>query len=67
MSMISVTRFGEISPLWQNYKVLSAVLRVHLVFGKLLKLLLLKCFTIGHAFIVVDGQRLNNNIADWSH
>ena len=32
---ISVTRFGEISPLWQNYKSLWAIFwMAYLVFGK---------------------------------
>ena len=39
-------------------KVLGAFLKAHLLFGKILILLLLKCFTIGQVFIVVDGQIL---------
>ena len=39
-------------------KVLGAFLMAQLVFGKILMLLLLKFFTIGQVFIVVDGQIL---------
>ena len=39
----SVTRFGKISPLWHNYKVLGKLLRVYLVFGKMLIKLRVKC------------------------
>ena len=33
----SVTRFGEIPPIWQNFKIIMQFLRVQLVLGKLLK------------------------------
>ena len=32
----SVTRFGEISPLWQNFQSLGQFLKVNLLFGKIL-------------------------------
>ena len=32
----SVSRFGEISPLWQNFQSLGQFLKVNLLFGKIL-------------------------------
>ena len=53
----SVTRFDEISPHWQNFKsYLGKILRVNLVFGKMLILPWQKCDAIGQVFIVVDAQ-----------
>ena len=46
LASASVTRCGEISPLWQNLKVFGPFLRVYLVFGKMLNLL----WDICHAF-----------------
>ena len=37
--VVSVTRFGKIPPLWHNFKSLGQILRVYLVFGKMLILL----------------------------
>ena len=62
-----MTRFGEISPLWLNFKSLGQFIRVYLVFGKILILLYQKCFSIWHVFIVVHGPILENNLAIWSH
>ena len=42
-------------------KVSGNILRVYLVFGKMLIQLRRKCFTIGQVFIVADGQILSNN------
>ena len=57
----SVTRFGEISPLWHNLKVLrSTFLRA-------------KCWSycgknvLAQVFIAVDGKILSNILAIWSH
>ena len=61
-----VTRFGEISPLWQNFKSLWAIfLMVHLLFCKVL-VQLWHFYAIGQIVIVVNGQRLNSYIATWS-
>ena len=61
-----VTRFGEISPLWQNFKSLWAIfLMVHLLFCKIL-VQLWHFYAIGQIVIVVNGQRLNSYIATWS-
>ena len=43
----SVTRFGEISPLWHNFKSLWLFLRVNFVLGKILNL-------IGQIFMMFD-------------
>ena len=48
----SVTRFGEISPLWQKYKSIQ-------VFGQI-------CDIIGLIIIVANGQILKNNLTTWS-
>ena len=53
--MSSVTRFGEISPLWHDYKIIGQFFKVYLVFGKMLILLWQKCYAIGQVFIVVDS------------
>jgi len=64
---ISVTRFGEISPLCQNFKSLWAIFWMsYLVFGKLLSRLW-HFYATGQIFIVVNGQRLHSNKAIWSH
>ena len=59
----SVTRFGEILPLWQNLKSFWAIFwMAYLVFGK--RLYQLRHFyATGQVVIVVNGQRLNSNIA----
>ena len=43
----SVTRFGEISPLWLGLEILWQLFNFYLVFGKILNLLL-QMFSIGH-------------------
>ena len=50
----SVTRFGEISPLWTTFFGHSP--RIYFVFGKILNLLWQKFYVIGQIFIVVNGQ-----------
>ena len=52
----SVTRFGEISPLWRNLKSLRQNFSVYLEFGIILVLLWQECLAIRQVFIVVDGQ-----------
>ena len=44
---ISATRFGEIPPLWKDYKSCAFFLRVYLVFGKTLNLLWQNLYAIG--------------------
>ena len=76
-STSSVTRFGEISPLWQQkFKSLAILtslfslwqfLQVSLVFGKILNLLWQSLKAIGQFFIVVNSQILKNDLAIWSH
>ena len=55
--------FDQCDQIWQNLyqfgsilKFLGKILRVYLVFGKMLILLRLNCLTIGQVFIVADGQ-----------
>ena len=59
----SVTRFGEISPLCQNFESLWAIFGMsHLVFGKLLSRLW-HFYATGQLVILVNGYRLNSNKA----
>ena len=51
---VSVTRFGEFSPLWQNLK-------------KFFNLLWRILFTVPQVFIDVNGQILKNKLAIWPH
>ena len=67
----SVTRFGEISPLWQNFTTLAKFHhfgKIIIVLGnfqmlyldsKMLNLLWKYKFAVGHVFIIVNGQILN--------
>ena len=62
-----MTRFGEISPLWQNFKSLWAIVWVaYFVFVKLLYQLW-RFYANGQIVTAVNGQRLNSKIAIWSH
>ena len=54
----SVTRFGEISALWQNLQSLGQLSGVYLLFGKILNLLWQILYTFGQIFIDVNGQML---------
>ena len=65
--VISVTRFGDISPFWQNLQSLGHFLRPYLLFGKNLDLLWLNWYAIWQIFIDVIGQMLKNNLSIWSH
>ena len=59
-----VTRFGEFSPLGKIFEVLGAY---YLLFGKILNLLWQILHTFGPNFIDVNGQKLKNKLAIWSH
>ena len=60
--MGSVTRFGEISPLWQKLTSLWQI------FDSLfLSWLWLICDIIGPIFIIAKGQILKNNLTNWSN
>ena len=60
--MGSVTRFGEISPLWQKLTSLWQI------FDSLFpSWLWLICDIIGPIFIIAKGQILKNNLTNWSH
>ena len=71
------TEFGgrvQCDQIWRKFatfgtilKVLGKIVRVYLVFGKILIVLWQKCFIIWQTFIIVDGQILLNNFAIWSH
>ena len=54
--MISVTKLGEISPLWQKKLSLWQFLKVYLIFGKIVNLLWQLFHSIGQKLIVVKGQ-----------
>ena len=51
----SVTRYGEISPLWQNFERLWRIKSVYLVFGKSFRLI---SNAIGQIFFASNGQIL---------
>ena len=60
----SVTRFGEISPLWQKvYKSLA----IFWQFISYLSILRQVYDIIGLIFLVANGQLLRNNLTIWSH
>ena len=64
----SVTRFGKISPLGQNFKSLGQFLKAYLVFGKIVSILGQIFYAFMQIYIVTNGQILiNNNFAIWSH
>ena len=54
--LTSVTRFGEILPLWQHFQ---RLLRIYLALIKILNLLKQIVYAIGDIFIVVNDQNLN--------
>ena len=60
---ISVTRFGEISPLWQKFTSFSKFLTVQYLFGKMLSLPTLANLWRYWA----NGQIAKNNLNIWSH
>ena len=63
----SVTRFGEISPLWQKFRCFGKSLTVYFLFGKMLSQLWQTCYIIFQIFTVANGQVLKNNLTIWSH
>ena len=62
----SVTRFGEISPLWHDFKNLRQIIDALFSIWQNFNLTLGK-IAIGQVFIVTDGHMLWNNLAIWSH
>ena len=54
-----MTRFGEILPIRQNLDGLFSIWQTFVP--------TLAFFATGQIFIVVNGQRLNSNLAIWSH
>ena len=65
--MSSVTRFGEtLHPLQNSISLWAIFSSIHKLFGKLL-CLLGNFYATGEIFIVVNGQRLKNNLVIWSH
>ena len=62
----SVARFGEILPLWQNFKSLWAIFVMVSIWQTFVPALG-NIYATGQIFIVVNGQRLKNNLAIWSH
>ena len=64
---ISVTRFGEISPLCQTFKSLWVIFLDVLFSIWQTFVPTLAFYAIGQIVIAVNGQRLNNSIAIWSH
>ena len=54
----SVTRFGEILPLWQKFRNLGNILKVHLVLGKVVNQLWHYLYAYVQIFITVNGQEV---------
>ena len=63
----SVTRFGEILPLWQKFISLWHFLMVYFLFVKMQSLLWQICHIIGKIFSVANDQILKNDLTIWSH
>ena len=53
--VFSVTRFGEILPKCQHFKVFGNCLKVYLIFVKMFKLLWNFLYSIGHIFVASIG------------
>ena len=53
-----VTRFGEISPLWHNYKSIGQIFKGYLAFGKMLILLWQNVILLGKYYVAADGHIL---------
>ena len=62
----SVTRFGEISPLWQNFKGLWQFVRVYLVFGKIFNLLRKFIMKLGEMSLLQMAKYRKSNLVVWS-
>ena len=54
-----MTRFGEISPLWQFLRFVQYLAKIRVYLGEILVKVAI--------FIVENGQKLKNNRAIWSH
>ena len=63
----SVTRFGEISPLWQHLKVFGQFLAWYILYYANFCIYFGNFYTTRQLLIAVNGQRLKNNLAIWSH
>ena len=63
----SVTRFGEISPLWQKFTSRWQIFDCSFLIWKMLSLLSQICDIIGLVFFVANGQILKNYPTIWSH
>ena len=63
----SVTRFGEILPLWQKFTSIWQIFDSLFLFGKMLSTLWQMCDIIGLIFIGANGHILKNNLTIWSH
>ena len=64
---ISVTRFGEISPLWQHFKSLWRLFEGLFSLGQNFETSWEKIFVIEIIFMVVNGWKLTNNVAIRTH
>ena len=65
-SVNSVTRFGEISPLWQHFMNFCQMAESLFSVRQFFNLIWQNCNDFGQPFNVVHGQILKNNIAIWS-
>ena len=65
--LISETRCGEISPLWQDFKVFGLFLTIHLALGKILNLLCQIVYAIGQIFIAVNDLKIDQIIWPSGH
>ena len=54
----SVTRFGEILPLWPIFKIFGNIFKVYLVVGKVFSSLWYNLYAFGQIFIAENGQIL---------
>ena len=51
----------------KNLEIFGSILKVYLLFGKVVNPLWDNMYSLGQIFIVVNGQILKNNLAIWSH
>ena len=63
----SVTRFGEISPLWQTFTSIWQNFDSFFLIWQNAESTLAICDIFGLIFIVANGQILKNKLAIWSH
>ena len=62
-----MTRFGEITPFWQNLQSLGQFCKGLFYYFTILDRLWQILYAIGQVFIDVNGQMLKKNLAIWSH